>query len=649
MFKRIAAAIAAAATGLLAGIAEAKPPLEAFGDMPSVRAVELSPDGKRAAYILRERDVDVLVIHDFATNIASALARVDNIRARDVQFVGNDYVVLIASKDTTTFGFRGLFEFSAALAFNLKTGEGTQLLRRTEGLYPAQSGLGRIVGLDPDGQHVLMPAFMEKASDPPLDLLRVPLDSGRGSRAGGARGTSSTIDWLVNGAGQAIAREDFSERHGSHQIKTRTNGNDWRAIYEKNVTLPSIGMVGVAPDGKSLIVVDARDSEFMSLYSMSMETGEISPPLMRREDAEVASVVSGKNRVIHGVRYSGMFPSYEMFDQDVENSIKAVQASLPGSAVYLTSWSDDWSKMLLFVEGGQKAERYLVYDRAEKSLTQISSARPQIKEADVGEVVVIEYKARDGLKIPGLLTWPAGVPVAERKNLPLVVMPHGGPEAYDSVGFDWLAQFLANEGYAVFQPNFRGSAGFGQIFAEAGYGQWGRKMQDDITDGAKALATMGWADPQRVCIVGWSYGGYAALAGGALTPEMYKCAVSIAGVSNLRDMLTDARTRFGARSRSFVYWQEVIGDPDKDRDAIDAVSPSRLADKFTAPVLLIHGEADTVVPIRQSDMMNDALRRAKKNVRYVRIQGDDHSLVENESRRRVLTELATFLKEHIGQ
>lgn len=649
MFKRIAIAVAAMTAGLLAGSAQAKPPLEAFGDMPEVRAVQISPDGSKVAYILRQGDTDTLVVHDFTTKTGSGIAKVDQIRARDVQFVGNDYVVLIASKDTKTFGFRGRYEFSAALAFNLKTGKYTQLLRNTEGIHPAQSGLGRIVGIDPGGQHVLMPAFMNTGSEPPLDLLRVPLDSGRGTKVGGARGSSNTFDWLVNSSGQAIAREDFNDRSGLHQIKTRTNNGDWRTIYEMEAPLPTIGMVGVSPDGKSLIVIDARESEFMSLYSMSMETGEISPPLMQRQDAEVASVVSGRNRVVYGVRYSGMFPTYEMFDPEIEEAIKAVQNTLSGSAVYLDSWSDDWSKLLFFVEGGMYAERYLVYDRTAKTLTRISSARPNIKEEDVGEVVVIEYKARDGLKIPGLLTWPAGVPEAERKNLPLVVMPHGGPEAYDAVGFDWMAQFLANEGYAVLQPNFRGSAGFGEIFAMAGYGQWGRKMQDDITDGAKALASMGWADPRRTCIVGWSYGGYAALAGGALTPDMYKCVASIAGVSNLRDMLNDTRTRFGPRSRAFTYWQQLIGDVDKDRDAIDAVSPSRLAEKFTAPVLLIHGEADTVVPVRQSNIMEDALRKAKKDVRYVRIPGDDHSLVENESRRLALTELAAFLKEHIGQ
>lgn len=199
---------------------------------------------------------------------------------------------------------------------------------------------------------------------------------------------------------------------------------------------------------------------------------------------------------------------------------------------------------------------------------------------------------------------------------------------------------MANEGYAVLQPNFRGSAGFGQEFAYAGYGEWGRKMQDDITDGANALVKMGWADPERICIVGWSYCGYAALAGGASTPDLHKCVASIAGVSHLREMLATERKDHGPRSRTVTYWEALIGDPDKDREAIDAVSPALHADKFKAPVLLIHGAADTIVLIRQSEIMNDALNGAQKTVQYIRIDGDDHSLVDNDSRRTALTALA---------
>lgn len=347
--------------------------------------------------------------------------------------------------------------------------------------------------------------------------------------------------------------------------------------------------------------------------------------------------------------YSGLYPSYELFDEQLNRDLKAVIAAIPDAAVSLSSWSDDWSKVLVYAEGGANPPRYMLFDRAARKLTQVARVRPEIGAGEIGEVITIEYKARDGLTIPALITWPAGVPADQRKNLPLIVMPHGGPESYDGVGFDWLAQFLANEGYMVLQPNFRGSGGFGRTFAEAGYGQWGRNMQDDVTDGAKAMATMGWADPDRACIVGWSYGGYAALAGGALTPDLYKCVVAIAGVSDLKTMLGHEKRENGPRSSAYLYWSSVIGDPDREGEAIEAVSPYRLAANFKAPVLLIHGSDDLVVPQRQSELMEEALKAARKPVTFLRIGKDDHELTSGDSRNRALTEIAAFLKTHIGQ
>jgi len=651
---RLRAVIATVCLAALAGpgSAAAKPPLEAFGDVPEIRAVEISPDGNMVAYLQRLDGMDVLMTHDFRTQQTKPLAKVTEIRARHVEFAGNDYVVLIASRDTRTYGARSRFEYSAAFAFDIRTGKYVQLLRNTDDIYPAQSGLGNIVGLAPDGKAALMPAFMGGAgmADPSLDILRVPLESGRGLRGGGAKGTQHTIDWIVNASGQAIAREEFEKKNQVHRISVRQGDNGpWREIYSKPTPLPTISLVGAASDGKSLIVLDNRESEFLSLYSMSIADGSISPPLMQREDADVARVVSDGNRVVHGVLYSGMFPTYEMFNDAVEADIRSVQASLPGSAVYLDSWTSDWSKLLFFAEGGKSAERYLMFDRTARKLTTLFNARDEIKPEDVGEVITIQYKARDGLTIPALVTWPTGVPEDKRRGLPMVVLPHGGPESYDSVGFDWMAQYLANEGYMVLQPNFRGSAGLGASFSAAGHGQWGRKMQDDISDGASAIVRMGWANPERVCIVGWSYGGYAALAGGMVTPEKYKCIAAIAGVSHLRDMMLDDRRRYGRDSRTVTYWEKLVGDPSTDAAAIDAVSPALQAEKFKSPVLLIHGAADTVVPITQSEAMHNALRNANKEVRYIRIDGDDHSLVEDASRRQVLTALGDFLNAHIGK
>jgi dipeptidyl aminopeptidase/acylaminoacyl peptidase len=628
----------------------AKPPLEVFGDLPEVRAMVISPDGQRAAFINRVQNVDYLVMHEFATKTSKPLVSIDEIKARAVRFVGDNFIVLIASSTGSVFGFRGRHEYSAAFAYNISTGKIVQLLTHTDGIYPAQSGLGRIVGVAPDGKHVYMPAFMGgRGSKPSLDLLEVDLDTGRGRSSVGSRGQNSTKDWIVSAAGEVLAREDFNESRKLHEIRSygQKDGGGAQKIFSVETPVPATNLVGVSRDGKSLITVDNGDSEFLSLYEMAVADGATSGPILQKDDADIDGVLVDVNRVVHGVRYSGMMPRYDLFDPQLQADIAKTQQAFPDASVVVSSWTADWSKILLHVQGGSGAERYVLFDRTARKLNVISNGRPSIKPGDVGEVVTIEYKARDGLKIPALITWPAGVDKESRKNLPLVVMPHGGPESYDSVGFNWLAQFIANEGYAVLQPNFRGSAGFGAKFRYAGRGEWGRKMQDDITDGVNALVKMGWADASRVCIVGWSYGGYAALAGGALTPDLYKCVVSVAGVSNLRDMLAFEKRTHGATSTAVRYWEEQIGDPDRDRVAIDAVSPARRAENFKAPVLLIHGADDTTVPSVQSSIMNDALKNAGKPVQYIRIKGDDHGLVDNESRRTALKAIGEFLATYL--
>lgn len=647
IFKLLAMLVAAfcAASPVLA-----KPPMEAFGNFPQIRQMQMSPDGKRLAYLQRIDGQDVLRIHDLETGTSRMLARVSDLRARYVQFAGNDHVVIVVTKDEKIRAMWQRFEFSAAYAFDIATGTSKRLLSGTPNLHPLQAGLGQIKGIDPNGQYLLMPAFItEVGASADYDLLRVPLDTGRGGRMDGGRGVSTTVDWFANTKGQIIVREDYDNKSLTHQVKARQSNGDWKTVYEKQTDKPEFNLVGTSADGLSVFMIDSGESEFLSLHRMSLVDGAIEDTVMKRDDAEVTGVITDINNVVYGVAYSGMFPSYDMFDDKLDADIQAVMETMPGSAVHLASWSQDWSKLLFMADGGEQVSRYLTFDRNTRALTLIANARPEITPADVGEVITIAYKARDGLTIPALVTWPAGVAPENRKSLPLVVMPHGGPEAYDSVGFDWIAQFLANEGYAVLQPNFRGSAGFGKSFVEAGYREWGRKMQDDITDGANALKRMGWVDPSRMCIVGWSYGGYAALAGGAITPDLYKCVVAVAGVSHLRDMLAWEKRRYGPKSGTVEYWKRLIGDPDKEPEVIDSVSPALLAEKFSAPVLLIHGESDTVVPVIQSRTMNDALVRAKKPVQFISIPGDDHSLVEDESRRQVLTAMGDFLRQHIGE
>jgi dipeptidyl aminopeptidase/acylaminoacyl peptidase len=235
-------------------------------------------------------------------------------------------------------------------------------------------------------------------------------------------------------------------------------------------------------------------------------------------------------------------------------------------------------------------------------------------------------------------------PGRDPKGLPLVVLPHGGPASRDTPGFDWWAQALASRGYAVLQPNFRGSDGFGRGFREAGYGQWGRKMQTDLSDGVRYLAGQGTIDPARVCIVGASYGGYAALAGATLDTGVYRCAAAVAGVSDLKRMLA-SQPDYG-RTSTTRYWSRFMGVEGRNDPQLTALSPVAFADRVTIPILLVHGLDDTVVRYEQSEMMAKALRRAGKPVEFITLAGEDHWLSRGATRLQMLEAVAAFLEKH---
>jgi len=259
----------------------------------------------------------------------------------------------------------------------------------------------------------------------------------------------------------------------------------------------------------------------------------------------------------------------------------------------------------------------------------------------------VTYKARDGLEINAVLTAPPDYDSETSGKLPAIVMPHGGPASYDRFDFNWRAQYFANRGYLIIQPNFRGSTGFGEEFEDAGRGEWGGKMQDDITDGVNALADAGIIDRDRVCIAGASYGGYAALAGAAFTPDLYKCVVAIAPVSDLNLMLSDRRRRSGSDHWVISYWEDVMAEGDARKEKLNAISPVHFAERIKAPVLLLHGNDDTVVPYNQSTVMERALRQAGKQVDLVKLEGEDHWLSVADTRLQTLREMDRFIAEHL--
>ncbi|HUO98679.1 MAG TPA: prolyl oligopeptidase family serine peptidase, partial [Rhizomicrobium sp.] len=356
-------------------------------------------------------------------------------------------------------------------------------------------------------------------------------------------------------------------------------------------------------------------------------------------------------RRVLGVDYVDDLYKIKWFDPSMQALQRGLEAAFPGSNVILVSHDVAFEKVIVRVSSVSEPWTYYLLDRKTHLAGRIGVSYPLIHSHDLGAVKPYPYKARDGLDIPGYLTLPPG---KEPKNLPLVVIPHGassggGPDSRDSMDFNWLTQFLANRGYAVLQPNYRGSFGYGYPFRKAGFKQWGLKTQDDVTDGVNKVIADGIADPKRVCIYGADYGGYIALEGAELTPQLYRCVISYAGISDWLDYLRIWEEEARPHSKTMSYLNSRIGVASEDHEKLKATSPALHAEKIMSPVLLMHGESDYTVRIHQSQEMYDALRQAGKQVQFIKFTGEeDHYLQQAESRIRLLTEIEKFLKENIG-
>lgn len=454
-----------------------------------------------------------------------------------------------------------------------------------------------------------------------------------------ATGTQFTDDWVVDATGIPVARSEWLSDQKTYMILAR-QGAGWKEIF-KLQDGSQMYLAGLDPAGKAIVAIGANGTDRRQAWSIPLDGSPVTS-LYSSPDFDVYGAIYDENRnavvAVHGPDDSKM----HWFDPKFEAQQKSLQNAFKGMNVHVLDRSVVGRRVLVEVDSPSDPPVFYLVDFDQKRADIVAEAYPGLDPASLGEVTYFEYLARDGTSIPAYLTLPPGRPA---KDLPVVIMPHGGPESRDDPEFDWLAQFLATRGYAVLQPQFRGSTGYGEAFRKAGYRQWGGLMQDDVSDGVRHLIANGTANPNRVCIVGWSYGGYSALAGAAFTPELYACAASIAGVSDLPAMIGSEKKSYGSDSDSVAYWEEHIG-PATDPNTI-AKSPSRSAANVRAPILLLHGVEDTVVPFQQSKTMERALKEAGKPVTLVTLEGEDHALSRSATRMRVLQELEPFLAKYL--
>lgn len=517
------------------------------------------------------------------------------------------------------------------------------LLDRNKFLYPAQTGLGRTVGINRNKNEVYMPAYVGDlgAGDPSYSLLKVNLNSGRGRVI--SKGNSSTFDWFVDKNGKPLVREDYFEASKKHKIYSKITGK-WKLIYEKEVAIREITVDALNSDSTKLLF-NKYEGDTAKTFSMDLIDGSIEGPLFDDNEEEIKRdidfILTDDFNRMTGIRYSGLIPTYEFISPKLNEAYAKVVEALPGNTIRLASVSENLSKLIVQISGNNGSGDYYLYDYKNNTFSLIERGYPTISGNSIAEIKAYNLTARDGMKIPSIVTWP--VNNEERKNLPLLVMPHGGPSSYDYIRFDWWAQYFARKGYLILQPNFRGSDGFGANFKAIGKRNWGLLMQDDVTDTVNLLIDAKFVDPNRICIMGASYGGYSALAGAAFTPELYRCAISVNGVTDLPSLLFDEKKQHGKRSHTVNYWKEYIGT---DKDRLKQTSPARHADKIKAPVLLIHGKNDTVVSYKQSTKMEQALLKANKPVKLVKLKGEDHWLSKRETRLTMLRAIDEFLQQH---
>lgn len=610
--------------------------LEEYGSLPKVSSVAISPNGELMALVQQEKENRLFIIVPTGAKKAIAVTELGDINADNLFFISNDKVILTVSDIRKVRGYTDKINFSASYVYDIKNNKIKTLLNKTWGLYPAQSGLGKIVGFNAIENRVYMPAYSDDISNP-YNLYSVNLDTGKGIIH--ARGNPHTIDWIVDELGNVIAREDYHNKRQIHKIVAYINNKE-TTIYTKKTSQPNITLYGRTKTNNLVYVQNGL------FYEMNLNDGSTQKLNTASGEIDIRSVLLSLNRQVIGIEYDGIRPFFELSDNKQNIDFAKLDSTFPSSQVTYLGSTKDRSKILAFISGNDSSGSYLLYDTNKAQAKELARHYPKINKPEIGDISTIAYKANDGTQIPTILTWPPHLPKDKRKNLPLLVFPHGGPESNDTLRFNWWAQYFANKGYLIFQPNFRGSSGFGKDHITAGYGQWGKKMQDDLTDGVGVLTRAGYVDPNRVCIMGGSYGGYSALAGGSFSPELYKCIISFAGISDLNKMLFDDKKEFGKDHFVVRYWEESLGINKLNKKLLGSVSPINFASEFSSPVLLIHGKSDTVVPFKQSKIMHKALIKAGKESSLISINGGDHWLSSSKTRLKLLREIDAFLAKH---
>jgi dipeptidyl aminopeptidase/acylaminoacyl peptidase len=445
--------------------------------------------------------------------------------------------------------------------------------------------------------------------------------------------------WVSDGRGAVRLGLALEKGSGSVFVRDAGSGELTLLARQELADPQAFGPIGFGSNAAELYAIRLYDGRY-SLFHVDLARGGALSLMYSDPVYDVLGPLdlARGTRELLGVRYLATYPRVHFFDNTAAAAQRWIDEQLPGTSNYVLERSRDGSRQLIWSESDVDPPTLHLFEAKQQTLRPIAHLYPALERAHLSRTQPLTFRARDGQVIPAYLTLPIGQPPV---GLPAVVLVHGGPQTRDSWRFDPLVQFLAAQGYAVLQANFRGSAGYGADFLAAGAGHWGSTIHNDITDAARWLGEEGYADAHRICIVGQSFGGYAAMLGAVRESSVYRCAASFAGVSDLV-----ALAEFKERFEFADVWRARIGS---DRSVLAQMSPLSLVHLAETPLLVMHAPDDAVVPVAQSRRFVAALERAGKEHLYLEPPECDHDMTADSCRRTVFEALAGFLKHHLHE
>ncbi len=603
-----------------------------FGAMPTFWGLKLSPDGQRISLLKRHASgIPIALVIDLE-GVKPQIILASDKDKMDISWCdwANDSRILCGFYGIKPF-WGDLFGATRLVAVN-SDGTDMKVLAQRQQRDTFSFHQDEIVDWLPDDrEHILM----EIRGDVGEGVSRINIYNNRDKTVRRAR--VNVWDWRSDGRGNIRLRLEANRRAQKWRYLPNGGGSAWEILHEYD---PSDHQAVFEPQGfgessKKLLVFDRHEGR-TSLFEIELNESLDRNLVYSHPDVDLSSVVRiGKHDRIIGYSYSTDKPHIDYIDKTIQRVHDRISSLKPGKIIWFIS--ESWDRRYYLVETTSDLDRgtYYRFDTKTNSLDEITKAYPKLDQYNLTEMTPIKYESDDGVTIPSYVSIPAGSTDTPK---PTIIFPHGGPRSRDEWGFDWLTQFLTARGYVVLQSNYRGSGGYGEAWTgDGGFREWERAMID-LEYGALHLVEAGIADPDRICVLGWSYGGYAALMSVIEFPDRYRCAVSIAGVTDPYLLISESR----GLTRKFL--KSLISS---DVEDAQAASPKKRAKEIEVPVMLFHGDLDLNVPIKHSEQMNRALQANKAKVEFIEYEGVEHSIRNPEYRIDMLERIGHFLESNL--